>query len=212
MTTMPSPPAPARPCTLAALLGAGALVACSTAPPPPPPAPLAKPAAKPAASVPDPPAYLLKFPGLWVRQGDEIVEAPPEDVALAKTYARLVDKGPVIDGHRLTLMTRKLALAVGEEARVIHVHEVVVDGEMLFPMGPKPVRGEHLDGKLVSPTVLGDPNPFVPDVYDGPTLASPGADYSWEITRYKFSAPGTHTVQWRLGKYTSNVLTFTVGG
>lgn len=209
---MPRPSAPLAllRLALAALGGWGA--ACSTTPPPAPPAPAPKLAQKPAASVPDPPAYLLKFPGLWVRQGDDVVEAPPEDVALAKTYARLVDKGPVIDGHRLTLMTRKLALAVGEEARVIHVHEVVVDGEMLFPMGPKPVRGEHLDGKLVSPTVLGDPNPFVPDVYDGPTLASPGADYSWEITRYKFSAPGTHTVQWRLGKYTSNVLTFTVGG
>lgn len=206
----PNPPA-ARVATLMACLMSTSVVACTgTAPPPPAPPPSTSVAKPVASSKPDPPAYLAKFPGLWVRSGEDVVEAPPEDVALAKTYPRSDDKGPVVDGHRLTLLVKKTKLKIGEEVRVLHVHEVTVEGEMLFPMGPKAVRGEHLDGKLVSPTVLGDPNPFVPDVYDGPTMQSPGADYSWEITRYKFTAAGVHTVQWRLGKYQSNVITLQV--
>ncbi len=207
--------APTSPATrLARALPCAAVVlaiGCSgTAPPAPAPPPSTS-GAKPVPwTKPEPPAYLAKFPGVWVRSGDDVVEAPPDDVTLAKTYPRADDKGPVIDGHRLTLLVKKTKLKVGEEVRVLHVHEVTVEGEMLFPLAPKAVRGEHLDGKLVSPTVLGDPNPFVPDVYDGPTMQSPGADYSWEITRYKFTAAGVHTVQWRLGKYQSNVITLQV--
>lgn len=172
------------------------------------PAPAASPVASASAPAPEPPLppHLAQFPGLYVRKGDQIVDAPPADVAVAKSYPRSKDKGPVTDGHRLTLLTARRKYRVGEEIRVIHVHEVVAEGEQVFPMGPKPVRGEFVDGKLVTPTVLADVDPFQPEVYDGVVLTSPAVDYNWEITTYRFSAPGKRQIQWRVGKYASNVL------
>lgn len=188
------------------------LVACGGTTAPPPPPPKAKPVAATSASASDAPlpAYLQHFPGLYVRKGSEIVDAPPADVAVAKGYARAKDKGPLVDGHRLTLLTEKSRYRVGEEVRVIHVHEIAVDGEQIYPMGPKPIRGELVNGKLVTPAVLVDVDPFQPSVYDGPVIPSPAVDYNWEITSYRFSAPGVRTIQWKLGKFESNVLTIDV--
>jgi hypothetical protein len=89
---------------------------------------------------------------------------------------------------------------------VLHVHEVTVEGEQVFPMGPKPVRGELIDGKMVTATVLADVDPFQPEVYDGAVLQSPAVDYNWEITSYRFSAAGARTLQWKVGRFTSNAL------
>lgn len=188
-----------------------ALVACAHEPKPvqPAPTPAAKPVASAEPEAPVPP-YLQQFPGLYVRKGDQIVDAPAADVAVAKGYARSKDKGPIVEGHRLTLLTARTRVHVGEEVRVIHVHEVVVPNETVFVMGPKAIRGETLDGKLVTPTVLADEDPFQPSIYDGATVESPAADYNWEITSYRFSSPGTHVLQWRLGKVTSNALAIEV--
>lgn len=190
------------------VLGASLLAACASSTPAPAPKPAPKPVAKASASAPEPPlpAYLTQFPGLYVRKGDQIVEAPAADVTVAKSYPRSADKGPLVDGHRLTLLSAKRTYRIGEEIRVIHVHEVAAEGEQVFPMGPKPVRGELIDGKMVTPTVLADVDPFQPEVYDGAVLTSPAVDYNWEITSYRFSAPGTRTVQWKVGKYVSNAL------
>jgi hypothetical protein len=188
------------------------LVGCGSTPPPAKIASTA-PKPKPSASAPEEPLppHLAQFPGLYVRKGDQIIDAPPADVAVAKSYPRSKDKGPVIDGHRLTILAAKRRYRVGEEVRVIHVHEVVATGEMVYVMGPKPIRGELLDNKLATPMVLADGDPFVPEIYDGVTLQSPAADYNWEITSYRFSAPGTHRIQWRLGKFDSNALIIEVG-
>lgn len=188
---------------LACVPGCGATAAKPTPPPPP------KAAAKPVASVAEEPLpkHLEHFPGLFVRKGSEIVEAPAADVEVAKSYPRSKDKGPLIDGHRLTLLTKKRTYRVGEEVRVLHVHEVTLEGEQVYPMGPKPIRGEYVNGKLVTPSVVADADPFIPEVYDGAVVPAPAADYNWEITSYRFSAPGTRTIQWKLGKYASNVLT-----
>jgi hypothetical protein len=188
------------------------LTACGSGSAPPPPPPKAKPVAKAPSSANEGPlpAYLLHFPGLYVRKGSDIVDAPPADVAVAKTYPRAKDKGPVIDGHRITLLTEKRGYRVGEEIRVIHVHEIAVDGEQIYPMGPKPIRGELVNGKLVTPAVLIDVDPFQPTIYDGPVIPSPAVDYNWEITSYRFSAPGVRTIQWKLGKFESNVLSIDV--
>ncbi len=192
---------------LLALGVGGGSIACAKPPPPPPPKPAPPPPRASASVDPGPlPPHLASFPGLYVRKGAEIVEAPEADVAVAKSYPRAADKGPLVDGHRLTLLTAKRRYRVGEEIRVLHVHEVLSGGEQVWPMGPKPIRGEHVDGKLVTPAVLGDSDPFVPAVYDGPVLAAPAVDYHWEITSYRFSAPGRRTIQWKLGKYASNVL------
>lgn len=192
--------------TLVFAVGCGnAQPVATVAPKPPPP--------KPAPSAPEEPLppHLAQFPGLYVRKGDQIVDAPPADVAVAKTYPRSKDKGALVDGHRLTILASKRRYRVGEEVRVLHVHEVVAAGDMVYVMGPKPVRGEMLDGKLATPMVLADGDPFVPEIYDGVTLQSPAVDYNWEITTYRFSAPGTHRIQWRLGKFDSNALVIEVG-
>ncbi len=184
------------------------LGACASSTPASAPKPVPKAVASVSASASEAPlpVYLTQFPGLFVRKGDQIVEAPAADVTVAKSYPRSADKGPLTDGHRLTLLTTKRTYRVGEEIRVIHVHEVASEGEQVFPMGPKPVRGELIDGKMVTATVLADVDPFQPEVYDGVVLTSPAVDYNWEITTYRFSAPGTRTIQWKVGKYTSNAL------
>lgn len=180
----------------------------------PPPSPPAKPKPIAATSPTSPeaplPAYLQQFPGLYVRKGSEIVDAPPADVAVAKSYARAKEKGLIIDGHRITLLTQKRSYRVGEEVRVLHVHEIADDGQQVYPMGPKPIRGELVNGKLVTPALLIDVDPFQPDIYDGRVLPSPAVDYNWEITSYRFSAPGVRTIQWKLGKFESNVVSIDV--
>jgi len=197
----------ARAAAVVALVTIVAACASSTtkSPPPPPPKPVAKASAS-AAEEPVPP-HLQHFPGLFVRKGAEIVDAPAEDIEVAKAYPRSKDKGPLIDGHRITLLTKKRSYRVGEEVRVLHVHEIPGDGENIYPMGPKPIRGEVVNGKLVTPSVVADVDPFIPAVYDGAVVPSPAVDYNWEITTYRFSASGTRTIQWKLGKYASNILT-----
>jgi len=183
--------------------------ACASPSPKPPPPPPPKPVAKASATAPEEPlpAYLQHFPGLFVRKGSEIVDAPAADVEVAKSYPRSKEKGPIIDGHRITLLAKKRTYRVGEEVRVLHVHEISIDGEQIYPMGPKAIRGEYVNGKLVTPSVVADADPFIPEVYDGAVLPSPAVDYNWEITSYRFSAPGTRAIQWKLGKYASNILT-----
>lgn len=194
---------------VAAIVAVTVVVACgagaSKPPPPPPPKPVAK-APPPAPEEPLPP-HLQKFPGLFVRKGSEIVDAPAADIEVAKSYPRAKEKGPIVDGHRITLLAKKRTYRVGEEIRVLHVHEITVEGEQIYPMGPKPIRGEYVNGKLVTPSVVADVDPFIPEVYDGAVIPSPAVDYNWEITTYRFSAPGARAIQWNPGKYASNILT-----
>jgi hypothetical protein len=194
------------------IVAATVVLACGSSSPKPGPPPPAKPVAKASASAPEEPlpAYLQHFPGLFVRKGAEIVDAPPADIEVAKTYPRSKEKGPVIDGHRITLLSKKRTYRVGEEVRVLHFHEINVEGEQVYPMGPKPIRGEYVNGKLVTPSVLVDADPFIPQEYDGAVIPSPAVDYNWEITSYRFSAPGTRAIQWKLGKFASNILTIEV--
>jgi len=188
------------------------VVACASPAPKPPPPPPPKPVAKASGSATDKPIppHLQQFPGLFVRKGSEIVDAPAEDVAVAKTYPRLEAKGPIIDGHRITLLTKRRTYHVGEEVRVLHVHEIPEPGDNVYPMGPKAIRGEYVNGKLVTPSVVADADPFIPAVYDGAVVPSPAVDYNWEITTYRFSASGTRSIQWKLGKYASNILTIEI--
>jgi hypothetical protein len=150
---------------------------------------------------PDVPDYLNRWPGLSMRQGDRIVEALPEDIEVAKGYPTFRDKGPVVGGRRLTIMSRKNVYRVGEEVRVIHVLEVLEPGQEIFTMGPKAVSGEYVDGRGTTPEASGEA-----DAYDGRVLKSPGVDYNYDITTYTFDAPGRHTIQWRMGDLRSNTL------
>ncbi|MDQ3743681.1 MAG: hypothetical protein M3444_04800 [Acidobacteriota bacterium] len=156
------------------------------------------------------PEHLRRWPGLYVREGERIVEASPRDVAVAKSYPRFPDKGPVVDGVRITILTESTAHKVGDEVRVIHVVEFTEPGRRVYVMGPKPVYGETVNGELVAePSPAGDP--LVPAEYSGATLPSPAVDYNYDITSYTFDAPGEYRIQWQPGSLESNTLAVTVG-
>jgi hypothetical protein len=151
--------------------------------------------------------YLKHWPGLYVREGDRIVEASAEDASVARNYPHWPDKGPITDGKRLTIMTRKTVYQVNEEIHIIHVVEVIEPGHQVYVMGPKPIYGEYLDDRLVTEPPPEGRDPLVPAFYDGLTLPSPAVDYNYDITSYSFSEQGTHQIYWKLDSLRSNLLT-----
>jgi len=158
----------------------------------------------------DIPEHLRHWPGLFVRSGDHIVEAPAEDQAVAQTYPRWRDKGPLIAGRRITCLVRKTTYCVNEAIHIVHVYEVLVPGQLVYVMGPKPVYGEYLDERLVTLEPPSGEDPFVPQNYDGRALPSPAVDYNYDVTIYSFSVPGRHQTYWRVGELRSNTLEFEV--
>jgi hypothetical protein len=168
-------------------------------------------------SAPDPlpeepiPKHLEHFPGLYQRKGTAIVDASPADVMVAKGYPRAKSKGKTTGapGQRLTLLTEKAKYEAGEEIHVIHVYEATEPGLEVYVMGPKPIYGEEVDGKLVTPPAI------VPSAYDGAVMKSPWADYNYDITVYRLPK-GVHRIQWKSGSLgsplvlASNVLTVEV--
>ncbi len=200
-------------------LGYGAIGACnSKASSPEPVALLSEPSTKTiqeprgqvAASVMNVPTYLQRWPGLYVRQGQQIVEAPLADVSVAKAYPSWPDKGPVVRGQRLTIMTANQRYKVGQPVRVVHVLEAPEKGVEVYIMGPKEIVGEFINGRLVSKPVPKGANPLIPMVYDGAVLPSPAVDYNYDITTHTFDKPGTYEIVWRVSPWISNTLSITV--
>jgi len=166
--------------------------------PTPPPAPPVVPVAPAApAVIPD---YLKQPPQLSARSGTSIVPAPPGDQAVAATYARSPIRGPLKDGVRITILTERAKYKVGDEVRVIHVLEAPEPGRELYVMGPKAIYSEYVDG------VERTPPPPGAQTYDGAVVPSPGADFNYEVTTYRFTAPGVHRIQWRADGRESNVI------
>jgi hypothetical protein len=154
--------------------------------------------------------YLYRWPGLYVRIGERVVDASDADVAVARSYPQFVDKGSARDDRRITLLTENTSRHVGDEVRVIHVVEFTQPGQRAYVMGPKPVHGEYVNDQLVTdPAPEGDP--LVPTTYNGVTLPTPAVDYNFDITSYRFWTPGLYRIQWRLGSLHSNVLSIKVG-
>jgi hypothetical protein len=155
------------------------------------------------------PPYLTQFPGLFTRVGNEIREAPEADQAVARSYLNWPEKGTIVRGRRLTLLTARRRLRPDEEVRVIHVAEAVDPSAALYTMGPKAVLGEHVDGKLATATApaAGDGDPLRPQgLYDGPVVPGPVVDYGYDVSAYRFEANGLHRIVWRLGDLVSNEL------
>ncbi len=162
------------------------------------------------------PEYLRRMEKLdehYDRPADrsKLVKGPQEDVEVLRTYARAAEKGPLTGpaGERLTILTKKKTYAVGEEIRVLHVHEVTRAGKEVFVMGPKGIFGEYVDARMVS-TLAAAPA----DSYDGAVLQSPEVDHNYESSGYKLPA-GRHVLQWKFktlsGTYLeSNVVTIDV--
>jgi hypothetical protein len=153
------------------------------------------------------PAHLQQFPGLSVRRGDQIVAASDGDVAVARGYPTAVAKGDWVDQRRLTILTARTQVRVGEPVRVIHVVETTRPGDELHVMGPKAVLGEHVDGVLRTRPAPAVGDPLAPTgLYDGRVEPAPAVDYNWDMTEYTFDTAGRHTIQWKLGRLVSNPL------
>ncbi len=150
------------------------------------------------------------IPRLYVRRGESLDPASDADRRLVEQYPDWPDKGEVVDGRRITIMTGATSCAAGEEVRVAHIFEAVEPGEAVFIMGPKPVYGEYVDGVLATLVPPNPDSPWVPTFYAGATLPSPAVDYGYEITSYRFEESGEHTIVWDLGPLRSNRLVVTV--
>jgi hypothetical protein len=131
----------------------------------------------------------------YVREGDKIVDAPEADLKIASYYSEFKDKGEVIKGHRITILTAKTEYQIGEEIRVIHILEATEPGSDVFVMGPKTIDEEYIDGKVAAQQG--------PDMasYDGMVVKSPAVDLNYGITSYRFTEAGAHTIQWRGGGF-----------
>lgn len=154
--------------------------------------------------------YLNRWPGLYVREGQRIVDASASDVAVARSYPQFGDKGSATDGRKITVLTENTLHTVGDEVRVIHVVEFTEPGYGAYVMGPKAVYGEYVNDQLMTdPVPRGDP--LIPMTYNGVTLPTPVVDYNFDITSYRFDTPGVYAIQWRLGSLHSNILSIEVG-
>jgi len=147
---------------------------------------------------------LNKFPGLYVRVGEDIRAAPEADQSVGRSYPNWRDKGPNIGGRRITILTANVRARPNEEVRVVHVAEATDASAMLYTMGPKPVLGEYVDGILTTPPAPEEDPLRPPGLYDGPVVPGPAVDYGYDITAYRFTEPGTHRIVWRLGDLESN--------
>lgn len=150
------------------------------------------------------------IPRLRVRRGERLDPASDADKRLVQRYLDWPDKGEIVDGRRITIMTAATNPAPDEEVRVAHVFEALEPGEDVYIMGPKPVYGEYVDGELATEAPQHPERPWTPPFYAGATLPSPAVDASYEITTYRFAEPGEHTIVWDLGSLRSNRLTITV--
>jgi hypothetical protein len=148
--------------------------------------------------------------GLFIREGDRILRAAAEDEEIARSYPAFPDKGAIVDGYRLTILTRNIAIHTDDPVHIIHVCEAVVPDLLLYVMGPKPVHDEYVNGVLATAALPAGEDPLVPESYDGRITRGPAVDYNYEITQYRFREPGIHLIQWRPGKFSSNTLALKV--
>ncbi len=161
-------------------------------------------------SLPDTP------PGFWAgyqvfdAAKKRFVDAREDDAKLIRDYPFWIDKGPLIDGTRLTLTCARLEYATGEPVRIAHIVEETSRERLLYIVGPKAIHDECVNDKPACAQQNTGDYPWLPASYDGEVLPTPGIDYNFEITQYVFDEPGTYRIQWRPGRYRSNVLHISV--
>jgi hypothetical protein len=135
------------------------------------------------------------------------VESGQIESALMESYQEWSDKGQVIDGRRITILTGNLSYQVNEEVRIAHVMEATLPGHEVYVMGPKEVFGEYINGVLQGEALPDDQSdPFSPLEYDGRVLDSPATDFNYDVSVYSFVAPGAYEICWKPGKWISNTL------
>lgn len=149
--------------------------------------------------------------GPFVRVGDPTPASSSEYHEILSEYESFGGKGPPSRGYRLTILPRSLSIRIDEVVTIVHICESLLEVASLYVMGPKPVFGEYVDDVLATEAPPPSEDPLIPSSYDGRVLPGPGIDTNYDVTEYRFTAPGRHSVQWRLGPHVSNTLWFTVG-
>lgn len=147
------------------------------------------------------------FPLLYEHVGGDLRPAPAGDQAIARSYPGWPEKGEIVRGRRLTILTARRRVRPGDEVRILHVAEALDADARLYTMGPKAVFGEYVDGQpATAPEEDEDGDPLWPGNYDGPVVPGPAVDYGYAVTVYRFEAAGPHRIVWRLGDLLSNEL------
>jgi hypothetical protein len=124
-----------------------------------------------------------------------------------ESYREWSDKGDVIDGRRITILTGSLVYQVNEEVRIAHVMEATQPGHGVYVMGLKQVFAEYINGVLQGEALPDDQSdPFLPLEYDGRVLDSPATDFNYDVSVYSFVEPGDYEICWKPGKWISNTL------
>jgi hypothetical protein len=149
---------------------------------------------------------------MWISRDGLIEIAPEEILVIARSYWSFKDKGRLSPkGERLTILTSTTEVGVGEEVCIVHVHETTKPGPEIYWAGPKPVYGETINGRAVTPLS------FLEYDYDGEVVPTPEVDFNYDVTKYRLPR-GTHIIRWSMrppfrehgGKLTSNELRIVV--
>lgn len=143
----------------------------------------------------------------YIHQKNQLIDPEKEDLDVAETYPEWCDKGTVIDGRRLTILSKKQIYHVNEKVRIIHVLEVMLAGLDIYLMGPKQIYNEYIDSHIQGEELsLDQADLFTPVEYDGRVVNGPGIDSNFEITVYSFPKSGVYKIYWQPGKWKSNIL------
>lgn len=157
------------------------------------------------------PSSSASVPVIFVRVADTVREAPEADQAVAHSYPSWRDKGAIVGGRRLTILTEQLRARLRQEVRIVHVAEAFASDAVLYTMGPKAVLGEYVDAQLTTEPGPDRDDPLRPSgLYDGPVVPGPAVDYGYEVSVYRFESAGQHRIVWRLGPLVSNEIVISV--
>jgi hypothetical protein len=147
----------------------------------------------------------------WRPIEDAPTNRPVDDTDVMRRYSTSVIKGNWVGHRRLTILTARAQVRIGEPVRVIHIVEITRPGDQLCVTGPKAVLGEHVDGVLRTGSAPAIGDPLAPTGRPEDRVApAPAVDDNWDITEYTFDTAGRHTIEWKLGELVSNLLAIEV--
>jgi hypothetical protein len=152
------------------------------------------------------PLALLRHPAppaTPIQVADPPTLVDPEPAPIAEPELAVPD-----DGIVLAIATTKTSVAVGEDVVVGHA-VAVAEGHDAWIVGPKPVYGEIVDGQARTEMYETPNYPWVLS-YDGAVVPGPRVDNNFQVTTYRFTTPGRHTIVWSIGGHESNTLVIDV--
>ena len=154
--------------------------------------------------------FNITIPPLQYRENGEWVTAPAEVQNLAQLFVDQPCKGQSSGGICLSILPSSTLVNLEESVFIIHVFESLSSQESLYPMGPKEVVGEYVNGSLKTAPASNGVDAWLSSNYDGPTVSGPGKDFHFELTRYSFDKTGVYQIVWKPGDLTSNTISISV--